>query len=111
MISETLRINPPIPISSGLCLSEESTIGGKMIKSEALGLINIWYLQHNPKEWQEPSLFIPERFDPSSKYYLTPSGKKRHPMSFSPFLGGKRICLGKAFADNIGKLMATMIMT
>ena len=56
-------------------------------------------------------MFIPERWNPSSEYYLTPTGKKRHPMSFGPFGGGKRICLGKTLAENIGKCLAAMIMT
>ena len=54
--------------------------------------------------------FIPERFDPSSKYYLTPKGTKRHPMSYGPFLGGKRVCLGKTFAVNIAKCMVPVII-
>jgi cytochrome P450 len=37
------------------------------------------YILNNPEEWQEPDKFIPERFDSLSKYYMTPSGKKRHP--------------------------------
>ncbi len=32
-------------------------------------------------------------------------------MSFGPFLGGKRICLGKTFAENVIRLMLTMITT
>ncbi len=31
-------------------------------------------------------------------------------MSFGPFLGGKRICLGKTFAENLGRLFITMIV-
>ncbi len=30
-------------------------------------------------------------------------------MSFGPFLGGKRICLGKTFAENIGKCVLAII--
>lgn len=72
--------------------------------------INIDYLHHNPEEWQNPSEYIPERFDPESPYYLTPAGKKRHPQSFSPFLGGRRVCLGKTFADLITKTMVSIIV-
>ncbi len=30
-------------------------------------------------------------------------------MSYGPFLGGKRICLGKTFAENIGRLIVCMV--
>lgn len=63
----------------------------------------------NPEQWGEPEKYIPERFDPASPYFLTPSGKRRHPMSYGPFLGGKRVCLGKTFAENIGKSILAII--
>ena len=69
------------------------------------------HLLHTSKdEWQEPHKFIPERFDPESPYYLTPGGKKRNPLSFSPFLGGKRICLGKTFAEASSKIVGPTIL-
>ena len=67
-------------------------------------------LHHNPDEWIEPSKFIPERFDPSSPFYLTPSGKKRHPMSYGPFFGGKRICLGKSLAEVLSRIVGAAII-
>jgi cytochrome P450 len=73
-------------------------------------VIGIFYLHRNPLEWQEPDKFIPDRFDPSSPYYLTPLGKKRNPCSFTPFLGGRRICLGKTFAENIAKIVIASIV-
>jgi cytochrome P450 len=35
---------------------------------------------------------------------LTPKGTKRNPFSFSPFLGGMRICLGKTFIEEVSKI-------
>lgn len=67
-------------------------------------------LHHNRKQWIEPHKFIPERFDPKSKYYLTPSGDKRLPYSFAPFLGGNRICVGKTFAETIAKYTGPSIL-
>lgn len=55
----------------------------------------------NPNEWQEPEKFIPERFDPESKYYKTPSGGERNKMSFIPFMFGQRSCMGYKFAELI----------
>lgn len=60
--------------------------------------------------WIEPEKFIPERFDPNSKYYLTPEGKKRNPLAFNPFTGGKRICLGKTFAEVVSKFIVTPLL-
>lgn len=55
-------------------------------------MVNIHQLHHNPDEWgSDHDTFRPERF--SEK-------RKRHPMSFMPFLTGKRICIGKTFAEN-----------
>mmetsp|Transcript_32639 Transcript_32639/g.31857 ORF Transcript_32639/g.31857 Transcript_32639/m.31857 type:complete len:109 (+) Transcript_32639:609-935(+) len=68
------------------------------------------HLHHNPDEWIEPAKYIPERFDPESEYFLTPLGKKRHPMSFGPFLGGKRICLGKTFVETVSKITGPAIL-
>jgi cytochrome P450 len=36
---------------------------------------------------------------------LKPNGEKRHPFSFQPFLGGRRICLGKTFAEVVAKFI------
>mmetsp|Transcript_297 Transcript_297/g.325 ORF Transcript_297/g.325 Transcript_297/m.325 type:complete len:81 (+) Transcript_297:242-484(+) len=68
-------------------------------------------LHYNKEEWENPEEFIPERFDPSSKYFLTPSGKKRNPYSFLPFGGGNRTCFGKIFAENSAKIMILSIFS
>jgi cytochrome P450 len=73
--------------------------------------ININYLHHNPEEWREPEKFIPERFNTQSEYYYKPDGNKRHPSSFCPFLGGKRVCLGQDFALLAAKYMIAIIVT
>ena len=70
----------------------------------------MFHLCNNPAEWIEPRKFIPERFNSDSKYYLTPSGNKRNAYSFSPFLGGQRICIGKTFVEAVSKfLVPTML--
>ena len=104
-------MEPPVRFSSGIRLTETIEICGKTIRSDNTVQIYINYLHHNPNEWQLPDEFIPDRFDPYSQYYLTPNGKKRHPMSFGPFLGGKRICIGKTFAENIAKCILPIIIT
>lgn len=44
-------------------------------------------------------MFVPDRFDSNSEWSRRPDGGNRNPLTFSPFLGGKRICVGKTFAE------------
>ena len=67
-------------------------------------------MQNDPQEWIEPERYIPERFDNQSPYYLRPDGQKRHPLSFNPFIGGKRICLGKTFAEIVAKFIVPAML-
>ena len=93
-----------------MTMSEDTEVCGiKLMKGDPI-IIGINPIHHNPKEWIDHDKFIPERFDPSSPYYLTPAGKKRNPMSYVPFLGGKRICLGKTFSDVIAKVISAAIL-
>jgi cytochrome P450 len=42
---------------------------------------------------------------------LTPSGTKRHQFSFNAFTSGKRICIGKTFAEVITKAIIPIIVS
>ena len=68
-------------------------------------------LCNDPDEWIEPERFIPERFDAYSPYFLTPRGVRRNPYSFTPFLGGSRICIGKTFVEIISKLTLPTLLS
>ena len=102
---------PSVRITTEFCLNETVELGGVTVPAKQDMNILIYLLHINPKEWIEPMKFVPERFDSDSKWSLTPAGTKRHPMSFGPFLGGKRICLGKSFAESIGRLIVPMILS
>ena len=62
-------------------------------------------MHYNPAEWYEPEKFLPERFDPESKYFLSPStGKRRDTYSYIPFLIGLRSCPGQTLAKLVQKI-------
>jgi cytochrome P450 len=42
---------------------------------------------------------------------LGPDGKKRPLFSFTPFLGGKRICAGKTFAEFLIKILLVLFVS
>ena len=102
--SEVLRHDSPIPQSSTSCFSKDVVIQGVTVPKGNPIFISMQEMHNNPKEWIEPFSFIPERFDSKSEYFKRPDGKPRNPLAFSPFLGGKRICLGKTFAETALKL-------
>ena len=108
--NESLRMMPPVYFSSSVTMSENVQCGPLAIRKGDSISISMYHLCNNPNEWIEPRTFIPERFDHESKYHLTPDGKKRNPYSFSPFLGGARICIGKTFVEAVSKLVLPTLL-
>ena len=104
-------MQPPVWFSSSCSMSEEVQCGPLRMGKGHIFSISMWHLHNNPEEWHEPAKFIPERFDPNSQFYLTPSGTKRNPFSFSPFLGGSRICIGKTFIEAVSKLTVPVLIS
>ena len=110
-LNETFRVSPSVRVTSDFCFTEDIVLAGYTIpKGQDFNLM-IYFLHRDPEQWIEPDKYVPDRFDPESKWSLTPAGTKRHPMSFTPFLGGKRVCLGKSFAESIGRLILPMIVS
>ena len=109
--NESLRIQPPVYESSTIMMSETVQCGNLRIRKGDAISIDMGRMQNHPKEWQKPDQFIPERFDPKSSYFLRPDGKKRSTFSFSPFLGGQRICIGKTFIEVISKLTVPTLLS
>ena len=111
VLQETLRLEPSARFSTGSCVKERILAGGLDILPDNMFFVSVIGSGRNPKQWIEPNKFIPERFDPNSPLYLTPDGQKRHPQAYIPFLGGKRVCLGKGFAERlVAMIIPSMIM-
>jgi len=102
--NESLRIQPPVYFSSSVSMMEDVTVNGYTIQKGDSFSIDMYRLGNNPEEWHEPSRFYPERFERTDKYFKTPAGKNRNPYSFSPFLGGQRVCIDKTLVESISKL-------
>ena len=102
---ETMRIEPPVAMANGQYSTEDIVItqgpGGKKftLKKGQPFFIMMYEMHHDPEVWKEPSKFVPDRFNRDSDWFKQPDGKPRSSLVFNPFLGGKRICMGKSFAD------------
>ena len=106
--NESLRINAPAEFSISNAFNRDVTIGkGKYRFTCPAGVqfaVHMAEMQTDPHEWPEPERYEPERFNTKStdnKWLLTADGQPRNPMSFNPFFGGKRICIGKTFAETV----------
>ncbi|XP_011958253.2 steroid 17-alpha-hydroxylase/17,20 lyase [Ovis aries] len=91
-IREVLRIRPVAPMLIPHKAIIDSSIGDLTIDKGTDVVVNLWALHHN-EEWQQPDLFMPERFlDPTGTQLISPS------LSYLPFGAGPRSCVGEMLA-------------
>ncbi len=90
VIEETMRLYPPAWIVDREPL-EDDNYNGIPIKKGRDVICLIYGVHRNPKYWENPEVFNPERFTPENK-------KKQEPYSYIPFGGGPRLCIGNNFA-------------
>ncbi|XP_013386450.1 steroid 17-alpha-hydroxylase/17,20 lyase-like [Lingula anatina] len=93
VVREVMRIRPAGPVAlrhKTLCDTE---LGGYDIPKDTIVYANIWAIHHDPKNWESPEVFSPERF-------LEKDGslKKLDTKTWLPFGSGKRKCVGEALA-------------
>ncbi|XVF49798.1 hypothetical protein PTKIN_Ptkin04bG0044600 [Pterospermum kingtungense] len=91
VIEETLRLHPAAALSVPRETIASVKLGGYDIPSNTTVLINIWAIQRDPKWWEKPEEFIPERFENNPVDY---KGQDFH---FIPFGIGRRGCPGMQF--------------
>ncbi|XP_044510242.1 cytochrome P450 81C13-like isoform X2 [Mangifera indica] len=90
VIHETLRLYPPTPLLLPHLSSESCTVGGYDIPQGTMLIVNAWAMHRDPKVWDEPSKFMPERFEAASG--------GREGFKYIPFGSGRRACPGAAMA-------------
>ena len=91
IIKETLRLHAPVPLLAPRKTSTNVKLGGYDIPSKMTVYVNAWAIQTDPKLWDQPEEFLPERFLKSSDDF---NGQDFH---FIPFGGGRRSCPGMTF--------------
>ncbi|KAG1367046.1 putative Premnaspirodiene oxygenase [Cocos nucifera] len=91
VIKETLRLHPPVPLLLPRVCTKSCQVNGYDIPVGSRVLINAWAIARDPKYWEDPEGFKPERFDNSSVDYIGGS------FEYVPFGAGRRICPGMTF--------------
>ena len=102
VIQETMRIYPPI---WGLIRTADGPdeIAGKEIKKGDRVVLFSYGVQHDPRYWDEPSEFRPER-------WTDPAAKKRVKYSYMPFGAGRRSCPGGAMSQIENTLALSLLL-
>ncbi|KAK6166505.1 hypothetical protein SNE40_023174 [Patella caerulea] len=90
VIFETLRHCPPV-ITVNRKASTDVDIKGVHIPKDAMVMIPIYMIQHDPENYENPEEFRPERFDAATR-------KESNPVTFLPFGYGPRLCIGMRLA-------------
>ncbi|KAF3513359.1 hypothetical protein F2Q69_00000244 [Brassica cretica] len=102
VIKETMRLHP-----AGTVPRETSSkwikVGGYDIPPKTKLLVNLFAVQRDPKIWENPEDFIPERFLDKSIEYMGSKG-------YAPFGFGRRNCPGMAYGNAlIEEIMANLL--
>ncbi|XP_068647347.1 cytochrome P450 71A9-like [Aristolochia californica] len=92
VIKETLRLHPPAPLSVPRETTEKFTIGGYTIPAKTRVFVNVMAIGLDPKYWECPGEFRPERF------FQNPVDYRGQHFELIPFGTGRRSCPGISFA-------------
>lgn len=111
VISETLRLYPPIPFFVRQCIEEhtiQSTDRRLVIPVGTTVLINSYLVHRDEKYWSRPLEFDYTRWmrDPDSGR----KPKLAHPYCYLPFASGPRSCIGQNFALIEAKVTLAMLV-
>ncbi|XP_027345296.1 2-hydroxyisoflavanone synthase [Abrus precatorius] len=110
IVKETFRMHPPLPVVKRKCV-EECEINGYVIPEGALILFNVWAVGRDPKYWDRPLEFRPERFlDSGGEGEAGPVDLRGQHFQLIPFGSGRRMCPGVNLATaGMATLLASLI--
>ncbi|XP_067212814.1 cytochrome P450 9e2-like [Linepithema humile] len=109
VVSETLRKYPPATFTDRLCVKNyelppsQSGYKSVTVESNAMMLIPVYGLHHDPKYFPNPQKFDPERFSDENKDNI-------FPYTYLPFGHGPRKCIGNRFALMETKLLIAHLL-
>ncbi|KAJ8748046.1 hypothetical protein K2173_001006 [Erythroxylum novogranatense] len=98
ILKETFRLHPAGPLLIPRESMEDSVIDGYNIPAKTRVYLNVWAIGRDPKIWENPETFEPERFMGSSIDF---TGRN---FELLPFGAGRRGCPGISFGTAVMEL-------
>nr|XP_016435349.1 PREDICTED: cytochrome P450 76AD1-like isoform X1 [Nicotiana tabacum] len=104
VVKETMRLHPTVSLLLPHKAQNDIDVLGYTVPKNTQVLVNAWAIGRDPKSWEKPLEFMPERFIKSSVDY------KGRNFEFIPFGAGRRICPGMSLAIRMVNLMLASII-
>ncbi|CAM6119116.1 unnamed protein product [Calypogeia fissa] len=102
VILETLRLHPSVPYSFPHVNMAPATLGGYNILANTAVIVNFYGIGRDPRSWEDPLQFNPDRFMARGSSLSSDSIKANGNFyNLLPFSSGRRVCPGY----NLGMLM------
>jgi cytochrome P450 len=101
VMKESMRLYPPAFVMARSAL-RDTCVAGFQIRKDEIVLIAPWLFHRDPRLFDDPLRFDPDRFLPDREAALPR-------FAYMPFGGGKRICIGNQFALMEGQIILSTI--
>lgn len=98
VIKESMRVLSVV-IGTGRKLAKDVVLSGYHVPKDTHVIMPTLFELASPKQYPQPSKFIPERWLRDNNDHQCPLAKNAHPFTFTPFGFGSRMCVGKRIAD------------
>ncbi|XP_058114255.1 cheilanthifoline synthase-like [Magnolia sinica] len=106
VVNEVLRMKPIAPLAIPHKTVNDTTLMGLKIDKGTAVMVNIYAVHHDPKVWDHPERFMPERFMNENARNVSMAMEQ----SFLPFGAGRRICAGMELGKvQVGLTLANLI--
>ncbi len=99
---EALRLYPPIHVGNRMAAADLDVTGYE-VQAGTRVMYSIYLAHRDKKHWENPEQFCPHRFDKNAH-------GQRPPLTYVPFGGGPRNCIGATFAQIEAKIVLARLL-
>ncbi|KAF8022914.1 hypothetical protein BT93_F0431 [Corymbia citriodora subsp. variegata] len=107
IVKETLRLYPPASLSGMREFTQDCTVGGYHVPAGMRLIVNLWKLQSDPRIWERPEEFEPERFLTGAHEDVDVKGQH---FELIPFGAGRRACPGASLGLQMVQLTLASLL-